>query len=94
MAIAFARDFVANSSSPQLTTWEKWHKHMNQHIMHLTKARVTNRRPWTGADNASILEGFRKTWGEFYAEIELTLKPIFDAELRQMQEQMPDISLG
>jgi hypothetical protein len=89
----YARHFVNNPSSPQLTAWKKWHDHMNQHLMHLTIARVTNRRPWTGADNASILKGFQKTWREFYAEITPGLKPIFDAELRQMREQMPDVPL-
>jgi hypothetical protein len=90
----YARHFVANPRSPQLRAWEKWHKHIDRQLMHLTKARVKNKRPWTGADNELILESFRKTWGEFHAEIKPTMKPTFDIELRAMQKQMPDVSLS
>jgi hypothetical protein len=89
----YARDFVDGSSDPTLDTWCSWHTHLDQHLMHLSKARVENTRAWTGDDNKAILEGFQKTWRAFYEILKPPLKPFFDAEIDTMQKQFPKVPL-
>jgi len=88
-----ARDFVDEASDSTLEKWSKWHTHMDQHLMHLSKARIDNTTPWTGADNKAILEGFQATWREFYKRLKPSLQPEFDAQIEVHQKQFPDIPL-
>ena len=53
----YARDFVEGPSATTLAAWDTWHKHMDQHLAHLSKARIDNTREWTGEDNKAILKG-------------------------------------
>ena len=89
----YARDFIEGNYDPMLDAWATWHTHLDQHLMHLSKARIENRRPWTGADNKAILEGLQNTWREFYKRLKPSVKSEFDAQLEVHQKQFPDIPL-
>ena len=89
----YAREFALTMPAVTLAAWDTWHTHIDQHLMHLTKGRVKNKRPWTGADNRAILEAFERTWGDFYKNLDTAVKPVFDTELAAMQKQFPEVKL-
>jgi len=89
----YARDFVNGNSATTLAAWDAWHKHIDQHLAHLTKARITNTRSWTGKDNKAILDGFQQTWREFYKILEPSLKPAFDTQIDARQKEFPNVPL-
>ena len=57
----YAKDLVDTPTTQTLDTWTSWHDHLDKHLAHLSKARIDNTRPWTGADNKKILDGFQAT---------------------------------
>src|SRR5579863_8966564 len=83
----YARDFVLSRYAAKVRAWNKWHDHLNQHLMHLSKQRIKNTRPWTGADNKMILEGFQAAWNDFYSKLKPSVKPSFDRELANIRGQ-------
>jgi hypothetical protein len=89
----YAKDFVHTPIVSNLTAWGNWHKHIDKHLAHLTKERITNTTPWTGADNKKILDEFRLMWQDFYKNIDPSLRPVFDAEIAAMQQQFPGVPL-
>ena len=89
----YAGDFVSVPIVRSLTTWNGWHEHIDKHLAHLTKARITNSRSWTGTDNKTILDEFQTTWRDFYSKLTPALRPIFDAEITAMERQFPGVSL-
>jgi hypothetical protein len=89
----YARDFVDTMPQVAHPEWDRWHDHIDKHLMHLTKARVINKVPWTGAPNKIFLAEFRQIWKDFYAALKPSLKPIFDRELALKQAQMPQVRL-
>jgi len=42
-----AKDFLPNRPC-ELSNWGSWHRHMNEQLMHVTIARVENRKEWKG----------------------------------------------
>jgi hypothetical protein len=88
----YARDFIDGELIPTLGAWS-WHTHIDQHLMHLSKARIDNTREWTGSDNKAILEGFQATWREFYKKLKPSVRPQFDAQIEVHQKQFPDVPL-
>ena len=89
----YAKHFVDKPTTSMLAAWGEWHVHVDQHLAHLTKARTTNTRPWTGADNKKILDGFQTTWQDFYSKLKPSLRSTFDAEIAAMQKQFPTVPL-
>ena len=89
----YARDFVDVMPAVNHPVWNYWHDHIDKHIMHLTRARITNQVPWTGADNKKMFEEFQNAWQAFYAALKPSLKPIFDRELAFKQSQFPQVRL-
>lgn len=63
---AVSMDYVtAKRFKPSLKEWNKWHSHINVHLMHLSYNRVQNKVPWTGTANQPIFEEMLATWSEF-----------------------------
>jgi hypothetical protein len=80
-----ARDFTRTPFVRELPAWDHWRGHIDKHLMHLTKARITNTIPWTGEPNKSFLEEFRAVWREFLSELKEELKPLFKEEINRHQ---------
>jgi hypothetical protein len=89
----FACDFMDSPSDPQLKKWEEWHDHMDKHLMHLSRSRITNTNPWAGQDKREMLEGFKATWREFYAKLKPSVKPAFDTALETFRQEFGDVPL-
>jgi hypothetical protein len=81
----YAIDFVDNMPAISLPVWDKWHKHIDQHLMHLTISRTTNKIPWTGEPNKVFLREFKTAWTAFYGALKPSLKSIFDRCLSERQ---------
>ena len=91
----YAKHFIDQPVNDQcLQTWGKWHDHVDKHLAHLSIARITNTRPWTGDDNKEILEGFRRLWRDFYSKLKPDVRSAFDTEIANMQRQFPDVPLA
>jgi hypothetical protein len=88
-----ATDFVDTMPPIALDTWNRWHDHIDKHLMHLSQLRVGNPVPWTGSCNKPMLEEFIVAWGVFYRAIKPSLKPEFDKQLEAKQKQMPQVKL-
>ena len=91
----YAKHFIDQPVNDQcLQTWGKWHDHVDKHLAHLSIARITNTRPWTGDDIKEILEGFRRLWRDFYSKLKPDVRSAFDTEIANMQRQFPDVPLA
>ncbi len=78
-----ASDFTKTKLKADLSIWEKWRKHLNKHLMHLTVGRIKNKTPWDGTDNKKMLREFENAWDKFMDELKPGLKPLFEAEIKR-----------
>jgi hypothetical protein len=85
-----AQDFTRESFVRSLTIWDHWRDHIDKHLMHLTKSRVTNKVRWTGGSNKCILEEVRVVWHEFIGELKDDLQPSFERELNKRTREFVD----
>jgi len=77
-----AKDFTRKPPFVRdIPAWVKWRDHVDKHLMHLTKGRITNKIPWTGEVNKTLLAEFRAVWSEFLGEVRDELRPLFDQEI-------------
>lgn len=89
-----AQTFTCAPFTRTLPTWEKWRSHINQHLMHLTVARVYNTTPWTGEANKYLLEESVTAWKEFLGELKDELKPFFRDALKAHEEEFSDYPIS
>jgi hypothetical protein len=66
----FAKHYVGSSITFDLPTWDGWYDHMDKHLFHLSYARVSNIREWTGRpENGLFLDEFRGAWKKFLSAL-------------------------
>ena len=68
---AVSKDYVTKRFKPKLKEWDKWHDHINVHLMHLSYSRVDNKIPWTGEANQPIFDEMLGTWDDFIGCVDL-----------------------
>ena len=78
-----AQDFTRTPFARSVPIWVQWRDHIDKHLMHLTKSRITNKIPWTGEPNKCILEEFRAVWNEFLSELKDEVRPLFEDEINK-----------
>jgi hypothetical protein len=79
---AVAMHFTTRKLKLRLPTWKDWRDHINEHLMHLSYARVDNEVPWDGHDvHPKLLREFREAWQRFRDALAPRFAPELDAQL-------------
>jgi hypothetical protein len=77
-----AKTFVRQPFAPTLPIWDSWDDHINEHLMHLSYARVDNKTPWDGSANEPICNELMAIWPEFLNRLKPLYEPEFQKQLR------------
>ena len=77
----YASHFTATPFVRTLSVWQQWSDHIDKHLMHLTKARITKPGRWTGEPNSAILAEFEQTWADFVSALRPELRGQFESEI-------------
>ena len=90
-----AKDFLPEVTF-DLPNWGSWHGHMNEQLMHVTIARVENRKEWKGHnENKLFLEEFKHAWKEFLCNLEESYKSMFNSEIiKRLDSEFRGLDLG
>jgi hypothetical protein len=88
-----AADFTDNLPAPSLPAWNLWSDFIDKHLMHLSKQRIENKIPWTGAPNKLFLDEFQQAWACFYRHLKPNLEPLLRGELAKMESQFHGVGL-
>ncbi|NQU12204.1 hypothetical protein HQ590_15525 [bacterium] len=90
-----AKDFLPNRPC-ELSNWGSWHRHMNEQLMHVTIARVENRKEWKGhQENKLFLEEFMHAWKECLRHLEEPYRSMFDSEIiKRLDSEFQGLDLG
>ena len=86
-----AEHFLKQKETFLLPEWDKWGRAMDKQLAHLTYARVTAPKSWTGSPaNRLLLEEFQAAWKIFLSKLDYPYKQKFDEEITKRQQRHPD----
>lgn len=82
-----SKHYLTSKVKFSLPIWESWRKHMDKHLMHLTYARIDNKRPWVGGPvNRQILQEMQSAWEILLSKVEAPFKSEFEKEIRAKEQ--------
>lgn len=86
-----AGHFLKQKESFHLPEWDKWGRAMNKQLAHLTYARITTPKSWSGNPaNRLLLEEFRAAWKIFLSKLDYPYRQKFNEEITKRQQRHPD----
>jgi len=82
-----ASDFLRRLCRFPLPTWKSWRNHMNKQHLHLTYARVQNKRSWIGGQvNKQFLQEMQACWRIFLSKLEEPFKSEFETQITKKEQ--------
>jgi hypothetical protein len=91
-----AKDFLTYEVNFDLPNWISWRGAMIEQLIHVTIARVENRREWKGYnENKLFLNEFMNAWKEFLRNLDESYKSMFDSEIiKRLDSEFRGLDLG